>query len=100
MNKDLNNSKGFNTVNNVLDVASSIGGKINPLIGLGIKGIQTGLNAYNNSTAQEVPDFKVDRQLLEQFGGAYSGSVNDMLEAEKLSGQKFGGTNKKGFNEA
>ena len=100
MNKDLVNSKGFNIANGILDGAAQIGGKINPLVGLAIKGVQTGLNAYNNLSAKQTDQFSIDAETREQMNGSYQGSYQDMQSAENEAGLKFGGTNKKAFNAA
>lgn len=100
MNKDLVNSNGFNTANRILDGAAQIGGKINPIIGLAVKGVQTGLNAYNNLTTKETEDFSVDQDTQQFMGNSYTGSYQDMSQAESQAGLKFGGFNKKGYNQA
>lgn len=100
MNKDLVNSEGFNKVNTVLDGAASIGGKINPILGLAIKGVQTGLNVYNNAAGKRTEDFSIDTATQEIMGGSYTGSYSDMASAEAKAGLKYGAFNKKAYNKA
>ena len=100
MNKDLVNSKGFDYMNKGFDFATNAISKVNPMVGLMLKGVQTGINGLNRGLAKTTDDFSMNQEAANQLSGAYQGTYGDMSEAEDLANLMYGATNKKGFNEA
>lgn len=100
VNKDLVNGNGFNTMNGVFDMASNYVGKLNPMAGLAIKAAQTGINLINKGTSKETDSYSIDKQTQNAMGGSYSGSYQDMTDAESKAGLEYGGFNRKKYKEA
>lgn len=57
------------------------------------------IGALNGALGKNSNSFGVDQSIIESVGSSYGGSVNDMMEAEKTAGKKYGlfssGTRKK-----
>ncbi len=100
INKDVVNSKGFNIANGVLDTAASTVGKFNPMVGLIIKGVQTGLNVANRATGKRTDTYKTDQETKAVMNSGYTGSYENMAKAESQSNLLYGGTNMKAYREA
>lgn len=99
VNKDLVNGNGFNTMNGVFDMTSKYVGKVNPMAELAIKAAQTGINLINKGTSKETDSYSIDEQTQNAMGGSYSGSYQDMANAESKAGLEYGGFNRKAYKE-
>jgi hypothetical protein len=62
VNRGLENGKGYDTANNIMSGVASTVGKFNPLIGLAISGVQTGLNVANKLGAETTDDYSIDTE--------------------------------------
>lgn len=57
-------------------------------------------NAVGHLTGQKTENFTANRELLAQAGSSYNSSVNNILKAESLAGQKYSGYNSGGRHKA
>ena len=48
------------------------------------------IGALNGAYGKNSNSFGVDQSIIESVGSSYGGSVNDMMEAEKTAGKKYG----------
>ena len=48
------------------------------------------IGALNGALGKNSNSFGVDQSIIESVGSSYGGSVNDMMEAEKTAGKKYG----------
>ena len=48
------------------------------------------IGALNGAFGKNSNSFGVDQSIIESVGSSYGGSVNDMMEAEKTAGKKYG----------
>lgn len=57
-------------------------------------------NAVGHLAGQKTENFTANRELLAQAGSSYNSSVNNILKAESLAGQKYSGYNSGGRHKA
>lgn len=57
-------------------------------------------NAVGHLAGQKTENFTADKELLAQAGSSYNSSVNNILKAESLAGQKYSGYNSGGRHKA
>lgn len=57
-------------------------------------------NAVGHLTGQKTENFTANRELLAQAGSSYNSSVNNILKAESLAGQRYSGYNSGGRHKA
>lgn len=83
------NSKGYDTVNNVLNLAKNIPG-IGGLAATGVQTVMNTLNALGGTTLSKVRGDQEAQDILANTDGGYGGFMNDWNEASALSGQRVG----------
>lgn len=57
-------------------------------------------NAAGHIAGQKTENFTANRELLAQAGSSYNSSINNILKAESLAGQRYSGYNSGGRHEA
>lgn len=100
VNRGLENGKGYDTANNIMSGVASTVGKFNPLIGLAISGVQTGLNVANRLGAETTDNYSIDTETQAQMGNSYTGSYEDMASAQSKAGKKYGLFNRHNYKKA
>lgn len=90
MGSNVENSDTYNQANSAMDTLGSIVGMVNPIAGLGIKGVQTGLNLINNLGGKRADSYSIDQDTRQYMGSGYQGSYGMMDEAQNKAGKKYG----------
>lgn len=90
MGSNVENDSTYNRANNALSTVGSIVGMTNPIAGLAIKGVQTGLNLINNLGGKRANSYSIDQDTRQYMGSGYQGSYSMMDEAQSKSGKKYG----------
>lgn len=87
-----------------LNIALGVGGAATalaiPAAGPFIAAAILAANAVGHFTGQKTENFTANRELLAQAGSSYNSSVNNILKAESLAGQKYSGYNSGGRHKA
>lgn len=71
-----------------------------PGIGLPFDTLILAANVAGHLTGQKTENFTANRELLAQAGSSYNSSVNNILKAESLAGQRYSGYNSGGRHKA
>ena len=87
---NVENSSGIDTAFQVGDTATNILGTVNPVLGLAGKGVMTALKGINSLGGKRADSFSIDQNTIENAGGSYGGSVNDINSAAAKAGKKYG----------
>lgn len=98
----VDNGKGFTGVNTGLGVGTQLANSAGMAgLGLGLSGIQFGLNAINKLGSKTLRDFSVDQNVRSNLGGSYSGAYSTIDKGAENSGKELGFfTRKKPYEEA
>ena len=98
----VDNGKGFTGVNAGLGVGTQLANSAGMAgLGLGLSGIQFGLNAINKLGSKTLRDFSVDQNVRANLGGSYSGAYSTIDKGVENSGKELGFfTRKKPYEEA
>lgn len=96
----LKKSKAESAANIVTGVGGLAATAAIPAAGPFIAAAILAANAVGHLTGQKTENFTANRELLAQAGSSYNSSVNNILKAESLAGQKYSGYNSGGRHKA
>lgn len=86
------------------NIITGVGGlaltTLTPGVGLPFAAATLAANAVGHLTGQKTENFTANRELLAQAGSSYNSSINNILKAESLAGQRYSGYNSGGRHKA
>ena len=87
---NVENSSGVDNAFAAVDTVGNIVGTVNPMAGLAVKAGSTLLKGINSTGGKRADQFSINQNTIENVGGSYGGSVDDINNAAQKAGKKYG----------
>lgn len=87
---NVENSSGIDNAFAAVDTVGNIVGTVNPMAGLAVKAGSTLLKGINSIGGKRADQFSINQNTIENVGGSYGGSVDDINNAAQKAGKKYG----------